>query len=93
MDTACLPQLPATSDSHAVYTIYGNLVSHLTAIDKRIVFTIFTWNEDLLIQVNQHLMAVYQQAFNLTFFKGLDELGSYIVSITSFPNTCYLVFQ
>ena len=63
--------LPVSNDADAYYTISGNK-SALTKIDIRRLSMMFSWQEDLLSRVNQHVMAVYQLAFDFTPLTDLD---------------------
>ena len=63
--------MPVSNDANAYYTISGNK-SALTKIDIRRLSMIFYWQEDLLSRINQHVMAVYQLAFDFTSITDLD---------------------
>ncbi len=62
--------LPATGHANAKYTIYGNPIQNLTALEQRSVAMIFTWSDDLLYRVNQYVLAAFNQAFDLRFMTG-----------------------
>ncbi len=63
--------MPATGNDSVTYTIYGT-PADLTALAQRRNSGVFTWDEDLLLFVNHHVLTVYHQAFDLTSLNDLD---------------------
>jgi hypothetical protein len=65
--------LESQGDDNAFYTVHGSIAHMpLNATKLRHISTVFTWPEDVLLRINQHIWAVWNLACDVTIFPDLD---------------------